>query len=125
MTAKLYTLSDGENLHNSDEAFNIPYIPYLCLTGSNLLRFAVTFATIVGDTWRVGISADIDQSGCIAVGEVDTSDLTAIDGGGAFDVDVALALAIAVSARAVDFAVVFGIEIYDLEGRNGGLAWEV
>lgn len=63
---------------------------------------------------RVG--ADVLESSSVAVVGVDTSELTTADSGDALDVDVALALLGAVSAGAVELAVVVDVEIDDVDG---------
>lgn len=47
----------------------------------------------------VGVGADVDEGGCVAVVEVDADDLASVIGRGALDVDVALALIIALVSR--------------------------
>jgi hypothetical protein len=63
----------------------------------------------------VGVSADVVQSTGIAIVRVDAADIAAVVRGHALNVDVALALGAAVTAGAVDLAVVLGVEVDDLK----------
>jgi hypothetical protein len=63
----------------------------------------------------IGISANVLKCGGIAVVEVDASHLATITSCDALNVDVPLALAAAVSARAVDLAVVLGVEVDNVD----------
>lgn len=102
----------------------LPYLVYtlfetsLATAGTSLLRFAVALAAIICDTWLVSVCAHVIQGSCITVNSVDTNNLPAVNSSCALDIDVALTLAIAVSARPVNFAIVFGIEVDDLEGKE-------
>lgn len=66
------------------------------------------------------IRADVPQSSRITIVEVDASQLAGLAatlaGGDTLDVDVALALAATVAARAVELAVVLGVEVDDVDG---------
>jgi hypothetical protein len=92
----------------------------ICLTRavSNLFRLAATCATIVEHTWMISVCANVDKCRGIAVVRVDAGDFTTVTGSDALDVDVALALGAAVAAGAVDLAVVFGVEVDDLEKNS-------
>jgi hypothetical protein len=63
----------------------------------------------------VSIGAYILQCGRITVVEVDADYFAAIASGSALNIDIPLALLATVTAGAIDFAVVFGIEIDDLQ----------
>jgi hypothetical protein len=60
------------------------------------------------------ISADVNQSSCITIFLVDTNNLTTVPSSDTLNIDIALALAGAVTARAIHFAVVFGVEVDNL-----------
>jgi hypothetical protein len=62
----------------------------------------------------VSVGTHILQSGRITVVEVDAHDFTAVTRSSALNIDIPLALAVTVAAGAIDFAVVFGIEVDDL-----------
>lgn len=81
---------------------------------SDLLRLAVTRTTIIKDTRMVSVGAQILQCSRITVVEVDADDFAAITSGSTLNIDIALALVVTVTARAIDFAVVFSIEVDDL-----------
>lgn len=81
---------------------------------SDLLLLAVTRTTIIKDTRMVSVGAHILQRGRITVVEVDADDFAAVTSGSALNIDIALALVVTVTARAIDFAVVFSIEVDDL-----------
>lgn len=87
------------------------YLSSLTRAVSNLLGLAVAGATVVEHTRVVGISADVDESGGVSIDRVNAGQLAAIVGSRALNVDVALALAGAVAARAVQLAVVLGVEV--------------
>lgn len=63
----------------------------------------------------VSIGTHIFQSGRITVVEVDADHFAAITRCSALNIDVPLALVVTVTAGAIDFAVVFGIEVDDLQ----------
>lgn len=66
----------------------------------------------------ISIGADILQSSSVAVVGVDADDFAAIVGRSAFDIDVSLALRAAVTARSVDLAVVFGVEVDNVDSTT-------
>jgi hypothetical protein len=67
----------------------------------------------------ISVCANVDKCRGVAVVRVDACDFATVAGSDTLDVDVALALGAAVAAGAVDLAVVFGVEVYDL-GENPG-----
>jgi hypothetical protein len=109
------------------------------LTSSHRLAGAVLLAgTVVVLARRLGVCADVDERGLVAVGLGDADDLATLAGGDTLDVDLAGALlalhgvsfeGVKVgyetygAARAVDLAVVLGIEVDDLaDGQRGFLS---
>jgi hypothetical protein len=66
----------------------------------------------------ISICANVNKCRGVAVVRVDAGNFTTIAGSDALDVDVALALGAAVSAGTVDLAVVFGVEVDDLEKNS-------
>lgn len=82
---------------------------------SDLLRLAVVAAAIVENARVVGVGADILQGSGVPVVQVNADNFTTVVCGSALHVDIALALGVAVTAGAVDLAVVFGVEVDDLE----------
>lgn len=89
--------------------------PGLTRAVSDLLRLAVSRATVVEDARVASVRADVDKSGRVSVHRVDARQLATVVRRHALDVDVALALAGAVAARPVQLAVVLGVEV-DLRG---------
>lgn len=74
----------------------------------------------------VGVGADVLQGSGVPIVQVDADNFTTVVCGSALNVDIALALGAAVAAGAVDLAVVFGVEVDDLEKvlvRAGQLHW--
>ena len=90
---------------------------YLTRAGSDLLGLTIASATVVEDAGAGSVGADIDQGSGVTVVVVDADNLTTIAGSCSLDVDVTLALGVAVAAGSVDLAVVFGVEVDDLEAR--------
>lgn len=87
----------------------------LTRTISNLLWLTAVAAAIVEDAGVVGVGANVYQGRSVAIVQVNADNFTTVVCGSPFDVDIALALGAAVTAGAVDLAVVFGVEVDDLE----------
>jgi hypothetical protein len=62
---------------------------------------------------RVG--AHILQSGRVTVVEVDANYFAAVASSSTLNIDIPFALLVTVTAGAIDFAIVFGIEVDDLQ----------
>jgi hypothetical protein len=75
-------------------------------------------AALVALTLSLGIEAVVGVSSAVAQVGVNTNELAAVLGNNAAHVDFARAVgvALAVAARAVDFAVVLGVEVDDVDG---------
>lgn len=68
---------------------------YLTGAGADLLGLAAAGAAVVEDTGVLGVRADVLEGGGVAELGVDADDVTAVAGGDALHVDVALALGLA------------------------------
>jgi hypothetical protein len=81
----------------------------------NLLRLAPTGAAIIQDAPRRRVRADIAQSGSITIIAVDARQFTAVTSSDALNVDIPLALGAAVATRSIELAIVFGVEVDNLQ----------
>lgn len=82
--------------------------------GTGLLGFATTSASGVHLARSFGVPARVDDSGGITVVRVDASKFTTIPSLDSVNKYVTLALGRAVSAGAIEFAIVIGIKVDDV-----------
>jgi hypothetical protein len=107
-------------VHSALQTRTFPVLNYLARASSHLRGLATASTAVVQNARRLVVRADVLEGSRIAIVAVDARDLArlaaALARGDALDVDVALALAAAVAARAVDLAVVLGVEVDDVDG---------
>lgn len=72
---------------------------YLAGAGTDLLGLTATGTAVVEDTGVLGVRADVLEGGSVAELGVDADNITAVAGGHALHVDVALALGLALFGR--------------------------
>ena len=92
---------------------------------TDLLRLAAASTALIHNTGVRSIGADVLKRSRVPIVGVDARDLSSVSGGDALDVDVPLALGLAVPAGAVDLAVVFGVEVDDVDGAAAVLGLSV
>lgn len=98
------------------KTFHNHILPPLARAGSNLAGLTTARTALVHDTLVLGAGADVLERRGVSVVLVDAHNLAAVLGRQALDVDVPLALGLAVAAGSVDLAVVFDVEVDDVDG---------
>lgn len=122
----MYCEEGGKSLCRCDAASRSPmsvpsshYVPLaLALLGGLAVALCLVAAGVglaLGDTAVVAV---VGVGGLVTVVGVDSHQLTTVVGSSALHVDSAGAVALAVTARAVDLAVVFGVEVDNLSNGS-------
>jgi hypothetical protein len=87
----------------------------LARTVANLLGLTTASTPLIHNTRVISVCADIDKCSRVTIVGIDAHDLATVIRGSAFNVHIPLTLLAAVAAGTIDLAIVFSIEVDDVD----------